>query len=125
MTYNQNQHSTQIHMDKSNLFFFYTFWPCTDIFMATTVHKPVQQITTECSSSGLWCCVAGQMVNVMTSYSWLPVHAILLGLRNARIGRHYDPSECQESLPQLHSVTSSAKLPHETQIPNEVTNVHI
>jgi hypothetical protein len=62
--------------------------------------------------------------------SWLqihsyPVQAILLGLRNAWIGRHYDPSECQESLPQLHSVTSSAMLLCETQIPNEITNVHI
>ena len=70
-TYNQTQHSTQIHMDRSTLFFFYTFWPCTDIFMAITVHRPVQVMMTECSSSG-WFCVAGQVVNVMTSYSWLP-----------------------------------------------------
>jgi hypothetical protein len=64
--------------------------------------------------------------------SWLhihghPVQAILFGLRNASIGRHYsyDPWECQDSLPQLHSVTSSAMPPCETQIPNAITNVHI
>lgn len=35
------------------------------------VHRAVQEMKTECSSSGIWFCVDGQVLNVTTSYSWL------------------------------------------------------